>query len=216
MKRRNREKFTLIELLIVIAIIAILSAMLLPALGKAREMARGISCINKIKQINIYSILYSNDYNDMILPCAADRIGATDAWYFKIRDLYMPKNVVENYLQVNKFFQCPSDENSVTHSWAPVVTSSYGYSWILGDVLQAFTYSGTTRWKAHKVSRIKAANTSLHWRWQLWDMPPNYQVNFVHNKKTSAGYLDGSCRSVRNQELVGNEKGLLGKPELKD
>ena len=68
MKRRNREKFTLIELLIVIAIIAILSAMLLPALGKAREMARGISCINKIKQINIYSILYSNDYNDMILP----------------------------------------------------------------------------------------------------------------------------------------------------
>ena len=94
MKRRNMEKFTLIELLIVIEIIAILSAMLLPALGKAREMARGISCINKIKQINIYSILYSNDYNDMILPCAADRIGATDAWYFKIRDLYMPKNTL--------------------------------------------------------------------------------------------------------------------------
>ena len=205
----------MIELLIVIAIIAILSAMLLPALGKAREMARGISCINKIKQINIYSILYSNDYNDMILPCAADRIGATDAWYFKIHDLYMPKNVVENYLQVNKFFQCPSDENSVTHSWAPVVTSSYGYSWILGDVLQAFTHSGTTRWKAKKLSFFRTPS-AVGRLVELWDMPPNYQVNFVHNKKTSAGYLDGSCRSVRNQELVGNEKGLLGKPELKD
>ncbi|MGN0870191.1 MAG: DUF1559 domain-containing protein [Victivallales bacterium] len=64
--RREKIDFTLIELLTAIAIIAILAAMLLPVLNRAREKARGTDCVNRLKQQGTAVAMYMTDYKGFL------------------------------------------------------------------------------------------------------------------------------------------------------
>ena len=76
--RAPNAGFTLIEILVVIAIIAILAGMLLPALSKAKAKATGIKCMNNNRQLLLGWIFYADDNESKIPAAYSDDYG----WMF--------------------------------------------------------------------------------------------------------------------------------------
>jgi prepilin-type N-terminal cleavage/methylation domain-containing protein/prepilin-type processing-associated H-X9-DG protein len=107
--KMKRSAFTLIEILVVVAILALLAAILFPAFTRAREAARAISCVSNLKQIGMGLAMYSEDYAGRY-PIAGGDIAwdAVDAgtgngpWMQQM----------QSYLKSRQIFHCPSDSDS--------------------------------------------------------------------------------------------------------
>lgn len=111
----RERKFTMIELLIVIAVIAILITLLLPALNKARKTAQSIGCTSNLQQIGKGSYMYSSDNTDYILPFWTKHYGHKPETFFYQLLNQCGVRWYGNY--VNKgAFRCPGERRPIGSS----------------------------------------------------------------------------------------------------
>jgi len=138
MKRQNC--FTLIELLVVVAIIALLIALLLPALGRARETAKTVSCQSNLKQIGIYLNMYNNDYNRYPPYAAIDPITQNYLVWMRIVLKHQNDIAAVYWDQRNDVWICPSVGRGPKNT---------------------YTYGGNTRIFYHNVKTDEPCKTML-------------------------------------------------------
>jgi len=111
-----RRAFTLIELMIVIAIIGILAAILFPVFARAKAAAKQTTCLSNLKQIGDAFVLYMGDSDD-IFPSAIDPADKFDPGIWSnfpqfaamIPNMPLMSDVLQPYLKSHEVFHCPSD-----------------------------------------------------------------------------------------------------------
>ena len=133
MKRSVSRHFTLIELLIVIAIIAILAAMLLPALRSAKETAKRAQCLTNQKSIGLYVHQFALDnkqslkvlaewkiwYRDLLLANGGMQAGKESSNDYLSADMKQRYNCLTGEgVGMTKVFKCPADYSGGTASYA--------------------------------------------------------------------------------------------------
>lgn len=116
--RQNRAAFTLVELLVVLAIIGVIAAMLLPTLGRAKRSAQSVACVSNLRQLGIALVLYVQDNNDRLPSCAL--LPSVNTNLPAITVPLLP------YLKNPEIFRCPADKVMF-----PVEQTSYEWNMYL-------------------------------------------------------------------------------------
>ena len=217
--QRNR-RFTLIELLIVIAIIAILAAMLLPALNKARTTARSILCVNKFKQLNLVDLQYAEIFKNYGIPgqlqAVVNGTFKSANWHnFVQQDSTAARDLAEHLglrQELKNFYPHFCPEDGTNESETVKYNQFFGHNDGLPGYNHLFHYlnyeqKNDVRFTIRRLSSINNPGKVVHFgesstkaNAAIGDYPVTH-TQYRHNRKMTTTFYDGHISLMRNNQI---------------
>ena len=228
----RKPVFTLIELLIVIAIIAILAGMLLPALNRARQKAQDISCVSTMKQLGLACLQYSSDNSDYVMPTTKPYSGSEASGTLEIEwwTYYTPNFPglwLDPYLKLTPYTNIGSVDSTLHCARYASMSPSqrggnYGYGMnatFIGKDGKAFkhaNYRKLTRLRhPSSLIYITESNTARQFdATTIFESKSGYSaLQFRHNGAINVSYTDGH---VNTRKMAGFPTDYYSKDWNKD
>ena len=193
------RSFTLLELLVVTAIISVLAALLVPTLSQMKERAHRIQCLSNLRQIGIGARQYANDHEGQFpLQIGGGNLPADHC------------RLMSNYLQnIGQIFKCPSGIKTATNNLSTIANSNISFCYVEDVSLQSLVEMPFMFDQGIPIPPVGTLSLYLGQRWQTGSVPNS-------NHKNDGGNIVFSDSRVEFKSVFPTSYGGGSSPNVRD